>query len=93
MNLIRLMNQVESRDDPKNDTETILDFINTKVEENKKLSFSNQQHSLILWVEPDGTDTSTVFKYLISSRKIPLRIGLLPVLHDEKIYHGVLEAY
>lgn len=91
MNLLRLMNQVDSLDAP--ETETILDFITTKIEENKKLSYSSQQHSLILWVEPDGVETLTVFKYLISLRKIPLRIGLLPVLHGEKIYHGALEAY
>ena len=72
--------------------DSLVDFLLNKVNENKSLSFSSQQNSLILWVEPDGVDTSTIFKQLLFASGIPLRIGLLPVMQGEEIYHGALET-
>ena len=67
---------------------TLLDFIIEKVEENKRLSLSKKQNSVILWVEPEGIESALILQYLISDRKLPLRVGLLPILEDEAIYPG-----
>ena len=90
--LIGLLGKTNEKKEYARDDSGILDFVLRKVSENKTLSFSNQQNSLILWVEPDGIDTSIVFKHLISVLEIPLRIGLLPILKGEEIYNDELET-
>lgn len=62
-------------------------FIERIAEQNKSLSFSGQQNSLILWVEPAAADTAAGLEYVIGKRKLPLRIGLLPILESEEFLH------
>ncbi len=64
-----------------------LEFIKGKTIENRKLSYSRQQNTLILWVEPEGGNTATIVQYIINNHKLPLRTGSLPIFEGEDIFH------
>ncbi len=68
-------------------SQAFLAFIKKKTIENRKLSYSRQQNTLILWIEPDGVDTATIVQYIVNNHKLPLRIGSLPILEGEDIFH------
>ncbi len=68
-------------------------FLREKTLENRRLSFTGQQNTLILWVEPDGSDSAIIVQYLVSDRLgLPIRIGKLPIRPNEEItaHHGAL---
>ena len=91
--LLRLLNEADDRLSLATKYgDGLVDFVLKKVNENKTLSFSGQQNSLILWVEPGGVNTATLFKQLLLVSELPLRVGLLPVMEGEEIFHGALEA-
>ena len=60
-------------------------FLRDALEKSRELSFKNQQHCVILWIEPDGIRTSYQVQGILSQLRIPLRIGQLPVLDEEAI--------
>ncbi len=60
-------------------------FLQQKVQANRALSFSRQQNTMIVWVEPDGVEMASLLEYFITINKIPLRMGLLPILPGEEI--------
>ena len=59
-----------------------------KTFENRELSYSNQQNTLIIWVEPDGGRMALTLRYLIDRWKLPLRVGMLPIFPGEEIYRA-----
>lgn len=60
-------------------------FLTAKAEANKALSYQRRQHSLILWVEPEGLYAKALVEWLISRLQLPLRTGSLPLMPDEEV--------
>ena len=60
------------------------EYVLEKAEANKRLSFSRRQNTLIMWVEPEGAETAGTMQTLIAGLA-PIRIGLLPIMPDERI--------
>ncbi len=85
--LITLINSKEKLRLSTSKSQAFLTFLENKTIENRKLSYSRQQNTLILWVEPDGVDTAAVVQYIVNNHKLPLRIGSLPILEGEDIFH------
>ncbi len=65
----------------------LLGHLQNKVRENRRLSFSRRQNTLILWVEPDGVDAATLVRIIISQFELPLRVGKLPIMENEVIHY------
>lgn len=85
--LIALVNSTDKTVLSSDKSQAFLTFIKRKTIENRKLSYSRQQNTLILWVEPEGVDTATIVQYIVSNHNLPLRIGSLPILEGEDIFH------
>jgi hypothetical protein len=62
------------------------EYVLAKAEANKRLSFSRRQNTLIMWVEPDAAEVASTMQTLIANLA-PIRIGLLPIMPNEKIEH------
>ena len=60
-------------------------FLRAKTLANSNLSFSGQQNTLILWVEPDGVEAASIIQYIVNQMQLPLRIGKLPIFPGEEI--------
>ena len=70
----------------KRDLQRFWAFIGKKAAANRRLSFSRRQHTIILWVEPEGVLTALLFVQMeVTQYGIPLRIGKLPVMAKEVI--------
>ncbi len=88
--LLQLLPALSSPDEPISaEGKSLIDHIYMKSEQNKSLSFTRQQNTIVLWIQPDGINTATILKYLISTYRIPIRIGSLPVLEQEDIFRDV----
>ncbi|MCJ8332371.1 MAG: hypothetical protein HRT89_20770 [Lentisphaeria bacterium] len=62
-----------------------MNFIINKILKNRQLSHLGQQHTIIMWVEPDGIMTYLTLSYKINALNLPVRIGALPILEGEEI--------
>lgn len=60
-------------------------WLNDKVRANAALSYERKQHTLILWIEPDGVITSMMFEAMVDTRGLPIRIGKLPATEGDQI--------
>lgn len=60
-------------------------FLRSKTEENRSLSFSGRQHSLLLWVEPQGVETAQLLQLAVGGMRLPIRIGQLPIQPDQEV--------
>lgn len=89
--LLGMMRMSEGMPQLHADSLRLLTFLRQKAEQNGRLSFSNEQNTMILWVEPDGTESAQILQYLIGDLGLPLRIGKLPIFKGEEIrYHATL---
>ncbi|OVE81074.1 hypothetical protein BVY04_04130 [bacterium M21] len=73
------------------DMEAFLAFLETKAAANHALSYANKQHTLILWIEPDGILLALELQRMISEFGLPLRVGQLPLLDNESIQKSSVE--
>jgi hypothetical protein len=65
----------------------LMRYLFAKIEENKHLSYSERQNTLILWIEPDAVDVSYVLQRILAIHRLPLRVGSLPIQPGEAIQH------
>lgn len=61
------------------------DFLRGKVEDNRRLSFQGKQHTVLLWLEPDGFRNWIFVQAVIDDAELPVRLGQLPILPGETI--------
>lgn len=67
------------------DLKRLVAFLEAKAEANRQLSFSGRQHTIILWIEPEGVVTAYEVQLLLESLGLPLRVGQLPILSQDRI--------
>jgi hypothetical protein len=63
----------------------LLRFAKAKQLANRALSFSGQQNTLILWIEPEGVHSSLLVQHMFDMFNLSLRIGRLPINPGEEI--------
>jgi hypothetical protein len=63
----------------------LLRFLKSKELGNRQLSYLGQQHTLILWIEPEGETTAGLLQYVMSEMNLALRTGKLPIAPGEEI--------
>jgi hypothetical protein len=80
-----LFNDILRGDQPTGSGKLLLDYLHSIVLQNRHLSFSNRQNSVIIWVEPEAIVIAEVVSYIIEYNDWPLRVGMLPIRKDEVI--------
>lgn len=60
-------------------------FLQDAERHSRRLSYDNRQHTLVLWIEPEGVMTSYLFRQLLQTLDVSLRVGMLPIAEDEAI--------
>jgi hypothetical protein len=63
----------------------LLRFLKSKEVGNRALSYLGQQHTLILWIEPEGETTAGLLQYVMGEMNLALRTGKLPIAPGEEI--------
>ena len=67
-----------------------INHLRRKSDENARLSYGGRQNSLILWVEPNASESAQVVQLVVAQLGFPLRVGQLPILEHEDIPSGGL---
>lgn len=63
------------------------ELLRSKVRENARFSFlpAPRMNVVLLWIQPDGVGSAELVQRIIAEPRLPLRVGLVPVLANERI--------